>query len=118
MLCCNKNRTEKLKPLIIHKFKIPRCFNKFIPTNLVDYHFNKTAWMTINIFSNFINSLNLKMQSQHRKIVLLLDNAPCHNLRFEPKNIKLIFLQKNSIVFTQPFDSGIIKNLKSYYIKF
>ena len=45
-LAVNVTGTERLKPLVIHKFKYPRCFGKtFDPNSLVCFYNNKTAWM-------------------------------------------------------------------------
>jgi len=46
-LTCNASGTEKLRPLIIHKAKRPRCFTRaYNPQDHVDYYVNSKAWMT------------------------------------------------------------------------
>jgi DDE superfamily endonuclease len=42
---CNITGTQKLKLVVIHKFKNPRAFRGFDPQQLVHWHANKTAWM-------------------------------------------------------------------------
>ena len=47
-LIVNVTGTERLKPIVIHKFKCPRCFGKtFDPNSMVFYCNNQTAWMRI-----------------------------------------------------------------------
>lgn len=62
-----------------------------------------------------------------RFIVLFLDNFSAHFLckidkatkkrvvLYDPKNIKIVFLPKNSTSLSQPLDQGIIKNIKDKY---
>ena len=43
-LAVNVCETERFKPIVIHKYKHPRCFGKsFSPDIVVSY--NKKAWM-------------------------------------------------------------------------
>ena len=35
-------------------------------------------WMTSELFIRWVHDLNEEMVSQKRKILLILDNAPCH----------------------------------------
>ena len=44
------------------------------------YTNSKNAWMTNDIFKVWLYDLNEKMLLQNRKILLILDNAPCHNV--------------------------------------
>ena len=54
------------------------------------------------------------MIRQNRKVLLLLDNAPCHP-EVELANVKMIHLPPNTTSDTQQLDSGIIKNFKVKY---
>ena len=47
---------------------------------VVEYYYNKKAWMTSVIFLQFIEKLERKMHRQKRKIILLVDNAPSHSV--------------------------------------
>ncbi|KAL5510691.1 hypothetical protein EMCRGX_G006284 [Ephydatia muelleri] len=48
-LAVNSTGGERLKPIVIHKSKRPRCFGKtFNPDSVVSYHSNKKAWMRSN----------------------------------------------------------------------
>lgn len=114
-LCCSLEG-EKLEPLIIGKYKNPRCMKNF---NLKDfrvlYFSSKNAWMTTEIFQTWLTMLNAEMIKQSRKIVLVLDNASCHK-SLECSNVKLLFLPKNTTSLIQPLDMGIIKTFKTYYV--
>jgi hypothetical protein len=51
-LCVNSTGTDKLKPLVIWKFKKPRDFGKtFDPSRYVEYHSNPSAWMNTKVDS-------------------------------------------------------------------
>lgn len=75
----------------------------------------------------FIIDWDEELAQAGRKIVLFVDNFGAHILcrfdkvtkkrivLYEPKNIEIIFLPKNSTSITQPLDMGIIKNLKDKY---
>ena len=53
LLAVNMDGSEKLKPLVIGKAMKPRCFKgvKSFPT---DYRANKKAWMTTELFNNWL----------------------------------------------------------------
>lgn len=106
----------KEKMWIIGKSKKPHSFpkNASVYHRSFTYRYNTKAWMTTEIFKEYLNSLNNKFQMQNRKILLFLDNCPAHppiNL----SNVKLAFLPKNTTAVLQPMDAGIIACLKSRY---
>ncbi|XP_054631460.1 tigger transposable element-derived protein 4-like [Dunckerocampus dactyliophorus] len=116
MLCANA-LGEKEPAMVIGKAIKPHCFGKIDRKDLlVDYHANKKAWMTSNLFELFMTNLNKKMQRQSRKILMLLDDAPCHP-HLQLSNIKLIFLPPNTTSITQPMDQGIIQAAKLKFRK-
>lgn len=115
MLACSQEG-EKLPPLIIGKAKKPRWIKDVQDLlNIISYRSSPNAWMNSNIFSSWLKQLNDDMISKDRKIALLLDNAPCHNISKTYSNIKLMFLPKNSTSKVQPLDQGVIKSLKDKY---
>jgi hypothetical protein len=70
-----------LYPLVIGKFKRPRCFGKvWDPNDVVHYYNNLKAWMTREIFADWLNKLNKSMKISNRNILLLVDNAGGHNV--------------------------------------
>ena len=86
---------------------------------MVYYFSNEKAWMRTEIMEDALRLLDCKVQLEHRKIILFLDNAPCHpeTLQNNLKNIKLIFLLKRTSSQLQPLDAGIIRAFKCKYRK-
>ena len=115
LFCVNKDGSERLKPLILGKFKNPRAFKNFKYSCLCDYSYNNKAWMTKTEFNNWLLSLDTKFKKEERKVLMLMDNCPAHKLTYNPKNIEIVYLPKNSTSVTQPLDAGIIKSFKSRF---
>jgi hypothetical protein len=108
---------EKLTPLVIGKSKNPRCFQgKDKGTLPVQYRWNKKAWMTSDIFSEWLDRLNSNMKNKKRHILLFLDNCGAHPDQ-QRSNIKVVFLPPNTTSKLQPCDAGIIQNVKLQYRK-
>ena len=116
MVCSNMSGTDKKKLLVIGKSKQPRCF-KNVKSLPVDYEANCNAWMTSEIFENWLRSWDKQLRLQCRKILLLVDNCPAHPNVKALTNIKLEFLPPNTTSIIQPMDQGIIKNIKGFYRK-
>lgn len=120
MLTCNADGTEKLKPLLIHKYRNPRAIGKVKKDTLkVKYYWNIKAWMQTSIFNDYLKDLNNEMKKQNRNILLLLDNAPTHSISESTNltNIRVHFLPPNTTTFLQPCDAGIINSFKANYKK-
>ena len=118
----NASGCDKPKLVVISKFKKPRCFSpNFNPNTLVHYFNNKKAWMTVDIFSKWIEQFDNNFRIQNRKVLLIVDNAAGHGtsdeLNSKLTNIKIQFLPPNTTSHLQPLDAGIIKNLKVFYKK-
>ena len=75
--------------------------------------------MRTEIMEVVLGLLDRKVQLEGRKVILFLDNAPCHpeTLQSPLKNIKLIFLPKCTTSRLQPLDAGIIRAFKCKYRK-
>ena len=86
---------------------------------MVYYFSNEKAWMRTEIMEDALRLLDRKVQLEHRKIILFLDNAPCHpeTLQNNLKTITLIFLQKCVTSRLQLLDAGIIRAFKCKYRK-
>ena len=127
LLCTNWEGSHKLKPLLIGKFRSPRCFHL---TNMdalpVDYSWSHNAWMTASIFKwwfhdKFVPAVrkHLRKLQLEEKAILLLDNCPAHPaaevLTSRCKKIRVVFLPKNTTSKIQPMDQGIISTLKQLY---
>ena len=70
-------------------------------------------------YGEYFKEIRQKNESKKRKVILFLDNATCHPETAQAglKNIKLVFLPKNTISRLQPLDAGIIRNFKHKYRK-
>eukprot|EP00731_Ephydatia_muelleri_P026385 Em0018g485a len=127
-LAVNVCGTERLKPIVIHKYKRPRCFgNSFNPDIVVSYYYNKKAWMRSEVFTDWSKKVNEQFLSQQRNCVMLLDNASSHGVAdtlltkvgsldaFRLSNLLLLFLPLNCTSVVQPLDQGIIAAFKAHY---
>ena len=106
---------EKLKPIVIGKSKTPRCFRNKNQLPVI-YRYNQNAWMTSEIWTNYVKQLNKTMTIENRRIILFVDNCPAHSF-IELSNIKLVFLPPNTTSRLQPMDAGVIHSLKASYRK-
>jgi hypothetical protein len=64
---------ERLEPLIIWK-----CVRKPADYPFKWYH-NKKAWMTSDIFQDYLAQFNDMMVAQNRHVILFVDGALVHN---------------------------------------
>ncbi len=67
----SENHTNLLLPLFL--------FKNFNPALYVNYENNKKAWMTSALFKKWLVNFNSEMRKNKRHILMILDNAPCHN---------------------------------------
>jgi hypothetical protein len=103
---------EKRKLMVIGKSQNLRCF-KGVITLPVDYKANKSAWMTADIFKDWLINWDKEL---NRNILLLIDNCPAHIIDcINLKHIKVMFLPANTTSIIQPCDQGIIRTFKAYY---
>lgn len=114
LLCCVSMTGERKGLLAIGKHKSPHCF-KNVKKLPLEYTHSKNAWMTANLFSDWLLGWETELRKQNKKILLLVDNCKPH-LSLPPlKNIKVVFLPANTTSVIQPCDQGIIRSFKSYY---
>lgn len=74
LFCCNSTGTEKLKPLLTGKSAKPRCLKNVVSLPC-DYRANKKAWMTRELFTQWLLQLDDAMKKKGRKILLIVDNC-------------------------------------------
>ena len=120
-LCVNATGSYKCKPLVIGKAKKPQCFgNLWKPDDYVRWYNNIKAWMTMDIFKDWLHFFNNQMKSKNKKVILLIDNAGGHNTPndLNLSNVELLYLPANTTSKLQPLDAGIIKNFKVIYKNF
>ena len=109
--------SDKCVPLVIGHYAKPRCF-KHVQSLPVDYQHSKNAWMTSQIFLDWLRRLNARMVEENRNIVLFLDNCSSHAKATSSANLSNItihYLPPNSTSRTQPMDQGVIRSLKCVY---
>ncbi|UYV72200.1 TIGD4 [Cordylochernes scorpioides] len=100
LVCCNMDGSEKLPLLYIGKYRRPRCFHGMnIPSN---YHFNKKAWMTGAIFTDWLKKLDQIFKRRERNCLLILDNCPAHQIPEGLQNIEIRFLPALTTSALQP----------------
>lgn len=116
LIASNMTGSDKRKLLIIGKSKSPRCF-KNVRNLPADYTNNKNAWMTSEIFTNWLRQWDKELERKKKKILLTVDNCPSHPAVMNLKNINLHFLPPNTTSVLQPMDQGIIQSLKVKFRK-
>jgi hypothetical protein len=116
LLICNMDGSEK-HVAVIGKSKRPRCFKRGEMCPL-QYYANTRAWMTGNIWTDILKKLDSKIGEQGRKIVMFVDNAPCHKIEQGTvlANITIHFIPANTTCIIQPLDIGIIRSFKAKYL--
>jgi hypothetical protein len=117
LVCANLDGTEKLPLVVIGKSKQPRCFRN---TKLLQctYCHKKTAWITCEIFQEFIGSLERRIASKSRKILLFVDHYPAYPKDISNlKNVQVECFPANMTAVLQPMDQGIIKALKHKFCR-
>jgi hypothetical protein len=114
LVCANMSGCDKVPLFVIGRSLKPRCF-KGVKSLPCQYTANKKAWMTGDLFTEWLRKLDASMRRQKRKIALILDNAPCHPSPPHLTNIELCFLPPNTTSKTQPMDQGVIRCLKAHY---
>lgn len=90
---------------MIGKSANPFCF-RHVKTKPVQYTSNKKAWMTGEIFQNWLIDLDKQFQKKKRKILLFIDNCTAHQVP-NLKNVKVIFFPPNMTSYVQPMDMGM-----------
>ena len=78
-MVCAQIWTEQKKtdPVVSNNALNPRCLKGVNVKKLpLQYYANKKAWMTSDVFADWLKWFNLKMCD--RKVLLLIDNAPTH----------------------------------------
>lgn len=118
LFCCNMSGSDKRKLLLIGKSSKPRCF-KNIDVNKfpVQYVSNRKAWMTGDIWNQWLSAFDNSMIKEKRKVLIVVDNVSSHH-RFSLsalQAVKVLFLPPNMTSLIQPCDQGIIRSFKTHY---
>ena len=116
LFTANADGSEKLPPLIIGKAKKPRAFEKKTGAQLgFHYRNNAKAWMTGDIYQEWLRQWDHKLGERKRKIVLLQDNFSGHIVPDGLQNIRVLNFKPNLTAHVQPMDQGIIGSFKARY---
>lgn len=114
LLAANMDGSCKLQPFVIGKSRSPRCFKNARGLS-VRYASNKKAWMTRDLFTEWLRAWDTELEKSGRQVCLLLDNCSAHHVAIQLKNITVKFLPANTTAKLQPLDQGIIKAFKVGY---
>lgn len=128
LVCANYLGTEKLTPLVIGKAAKPFCFRETLPKLPKSqkyysvkqvgclYRSQKKAWMSRDLFTEWLKDWQLKLQASNRKVLLILDNFSGHKVNnVKLPNIEILFLPANTTSVSQAMDQGIIQNVKIFF---
>jgi hypothetical protein len=117
-LGCNATGTDKLPPLFIGFANKPRCFSAPPGELGYDYASGQKAWMTGDIFRDWLLRLETTMAGKNRFIILLLDNFSGHKAPPDDyPHIRLEFFAPNLTAHVQPCDAGLTRAFKAIYRK-
>ena len=114
-MCCNASGTEKAKAVFIGKSQNPRALKHIPKSSLpVQYYWNKTAYMQVSIWNDWLKLFDARLRLQNRHIILLYDGASTHILHENTtlSNIRFHKLPPNTTAHLQPCDAGIIRSFK------
>ena len=121
LLMTNSTGTYKSRLMVVGQVKAPRCLRGLNIGNLpADYRSNKNAWMSSEIFKEFLLDFDAKMREQHRNVLLLIDHYSAHSAALRQirlSNVTIHFIASNFTSVLQPCESGIIKSFKAEYRK-
>ncbi|NWI85971.1 TIGD4 protein, partial [Pitta sordida] len=109
----NMDGSEKLPLLVIGKNNSPHSF-KDVKSLPVDYEANDRAWMTPEVFEQWMHKLDDRFQAQQRRVVILVDSVPAHTEVKNLKSVKLMFFPPDS-PSCLAVKQGVIRSLKVKY---
>lgn len=121
VLACSSNDCTEMFPLMVtSSVSILHCFKRKSSSERgMDYHVNKIAWITMDLFFQWLTCLHCYTGgAPGRKIFLLIENCSAH--RFCDTLLKLgkvvvEVLPPNTTDKMQPLDAGIIGLGKARY---
>jgi hypothetical protein len=107
-----------LEPFIIRKAFKPQPFKGQTGDQLgFYYHNNVKAWMTANLYQEFLRCWDQQLDQEIplHKILLLQDNFSGHIIPEGLKNIRVENFAPNLTAHIQPMDQSIIRCFKAHY---
>ena len=101
ILFCVSMTGEKRKLLVIGKSLKPRCF-KNVDSLPVDYYANKSAWMTAEIWEEWLKNFDRDLRREQKKALLFVDQCTAHKSIPHLTHLKVEFLPANTTSVLQP----------------
>ena len=89
---------KAIVPLVMWRSKKPRCFKNIMSLSRphgIYYCSYRKAWMTTEIMASVLGKINRQMEVAKRKIILFMDNAPCHPESLSERYSNIIPTSKN-----------------------
>ena len=115
-LTVNADGSEKLEPFVIGKAVKPWAFKRKTGEQLGFYYCNNAkAWMTGNLYQEWIKKWDRELVAKGHKILLVQDNFSGHIVPEGLQNIRVINFEPNLTAHVQPNDQGIIQCFKALY---
>nr|XP_050028221.2 tigger transposable element-derived protein 6-like [Dermacentor andersoni] len=81
----------------------------------VRYRKNTKAWMSRDLFAEWLVEFHRDMARKNRKVLLVLDNCAAHHVQPSLSAVTVLFLLPNATCKIQPLDMGIIHAFKVCY---
>ena len=124
--CVNLTGTHKMKPLVVHKVKHPRCYKHLSDMKKAPVYWktSQKGWVTSPVMKDwflncFVPDARWKCRQDGRefKVLLTMDNCPAHPAYLQHLHpaVQVVFLPPNTTSVIQPLDQEIIANVKSRY---
>lgn len=110
--CCNATGTEKLPPLVVGRFQKPRCIKNVVLLPC-KYTANKRAWMTRELFTEWLLNEDKKMRKEGRNILSTVDNCSAHTAN----ECLPAYLPPNCTSILQPLDQCVNRGAKAHFRK-
>lgn len=101
LFCCNASGTEKMRPLIVGRSANPHCLRN-VHSLPCDYRANPWAWMTQDLFNEWLVQMDARMKQAESRILLLIDNCSVHNMLPRLERIQVGYLPSNCTATLQP----------------
>lgn len=128
LFCCNLTGSHKMKPLVVHTAKHPRCYKHLSDMSAAPVYWRSTknGWITSSIVKSWLlNCFVTDARSKCRQlglpfnVLLIMDNCPAHSAYLadlHPK-VKVLFLPPKTTSIIQPLDQEFIGTVKAIYQK-
>lgn len=122
LVCANADGSDKVETPFIGTSFEPWVFKKKSAHDYgLEYRSIRCAWMTTQVFFEWLSEFNCRMKAARRKILLLIDNCSAHcksdtvpNL----KSVEVVYLPPNPTSKFSRSEAGIIAALKCCYRRF